>query len=143
MTSFRHSATASHKRLAQRRTADRRRHQLLTSDAHDSKLVCALRAEILNTLCTLMRNEDLWKATKTRISRNLTGKKKMDVDRPIFALRRPCSSKQYHKMSPPLEPTTTKKRQAQEHMEKKYVGRGTLNLACLLTYSDRRKLYTS
>jgi len=54
-------------------------------------------------------------SNKTRISRNLTEKKKMDMDGAYVKK----TQQQYHKKSPPVEPARTKeKRQAQEHMEK-------------------------
>jgi len=52
------------------------------------------------------------KSNKTGISRNLT-EKKMEMDRAYVKK----IQQQYHKKSPPMEPTRTKKkRQAQEHM---------------------------
>ena len=53
------------------------------------------------------------KSNKTGISRNLT-ENKMEMDRAYVKK----IQQQYHKKSPPMEPTRTKKkRQAQEHME--------------------------
>jgi len=55
-------------------------------------------------------------SNKTRISTNLTEKNKMDIDRAYVKK----TQQQYHKKSPPVEPTRTKeKRQVQEHVKKR------------------------
>jgi len=55
-------------------------------------------------------------SNKTRIDRNLNEKKKIDMDRTYIKK----TQQQYHKKSPPMQPTSIKeKRQVQEHMEKR------------------------
>ena len=54
-------------------------------------------------------------SNKTRISRNLTEKKKTDMDKAYVKK----TQQHYHTKSPLVESTRTKKRQAQKHMEKR------------------------
>jgi len=52
-------------------------------------------------------------SSKTRISRNLTDKKEMDMEKAYVKK----TQQQYHKKSPPIR--TKEKRSAQEHTEKR------------------------